>query len=354
VEPVPYAAGMTSPSPADQVADQLIDAQVAYVLGQLTSSHLEQQVAAAVDDVLALAGKVTLNEVVDPASVKVVVRRLLASLPVSAGASELVEAVTEVVHEGPATQFTIGDLTDRDQVESLVDALLAQSHMVDRALGQLADSPLVGTVASRFMGRIVGEVLQANRAMAEKVPGLGTLMSFGTGAASKMMGAADKQFEGLLGDATGKGAALAVRRLNKILVETLRDPTTREAILQVWGEVEQAPVVGLGHYLEAAEVQGLAYQLQSVVATAAGTEHAAGLADAVVDAVFRRYGEHPTRSLVDDLGITRDHLVADIVAIAPQVLAAANADGSVERIIRARVEPFFRSPEVSQILGQAQ
>ena len=62
----------------------------------------------------------------------------------------------------------------------------------------LTRSPLVGTVASRFMGRIVGEVMQVNQAAANKIPGLGSLMSFGTGAASKARGAADKQFEAML------------------------------------------------------------------------------------------------------------------------------------------------------------
>lgn len=333
------------------LADQLIDAQVAYVLARLQGDTLVAEVEAAVDDVLGLAAAVPLGTVVDLATVQGVVRRLLAQVPASAGASELVAAVTDVVVVGPATSFAVGELTDTGQVEALVDTLLARSDLVERALANLADSPMVGTVASRFMGRIVGEVLQANKAVADKVPGLGTLMSFGTGAASRVIGAADKQFEGLLGDATGKGASLAVRRLNRILVETLRDPTTRAAVLQVWAEIEKAPVVGAGRLVDPDDVNALAYQLQSIVATAAGTEHAAALADALVASVFARYAEHPATALLDDLGITRDDLVADIVAIAPRVLESVNADGGVERLVRARVEPFFRSPEVARILG---
>ena len=61
--------------------------------------------------------------------------------------------------------------SQRERVEALLDELLALHPVLERALERLTDSPLVGTMASRFMGRIAGEVLQANKAVADKVPG---------------------------------------------------------------------------------------------------------------------------------------------------------------------------------------
>ena len=62
-------------------------------------------------------------------------------------------------------------------------------------------------------------------------------------------GAADKQFESLLGDTVGKGGTYAVRRLNKIVVDTLLDPTTGEAALQVWGPARPPAGRGAGQPL---------------------------------------------------------------------------------------------------------
>lgn len=327
------------------LADQLLDAQVRYVMGQLRAPELTEQLERDLDDLLARAGELSLATLVDPEKVKPILRRLLSTAPASVAASEAVEVVADVLHDGPAEPFTAGDLADRQQIEALLDELFGMSDLAERALDRLAASPLVGTVAARFMGRIVGEVLQANRAVAEKVPGLGSLMSFGTSAASKMMGAADKQFEALVGDTAGKGAAFAVRRLNSIVIETLRDPTTRQALLQVWDLVAQEPVVGLGHYLEREEVYELAHALQGVVATAAATDHAGALADAVVDAFYARYGELPLRTLLDELGIERDDLLGDLRALAPDALQIVT-----EQMVRARLQPFFASPEVAQLL----
>jgi len=333
------------------LADQLIDAQVAYVLDQLTGDRLRDNVARDVDDLLALAGTLRLEAVVDAEAVKRVARRLLDTVPASTATTEIVDVAADVLLTGPADPFAVGELVARDQVEALVDELLGLSPVVERALDRLTDSPLVGTVATAFMGRIVGEVLAANRAVAEKVPGLGSLMSIGTSAASRVKGAADKQFDALLGDTAGKGATFAVRRLNKILIETLQDPTTREAVLQVWDLVAEEPVGGLDRYVEKEELSRLVYAVQGVAATGAATAHIAALADAFVDALFERYGALPVTTLLDELEIGRDDVVADLQSVVPRVIDAALAGGELERLVRARIEPFFRSPEVTTLLG---
>jgi hypothetical protein len=223
----------------------------------------------------------------------------------------IVEMATTVAYDGPAEPYPIGELVDRERVEALVDSLLALHPVLERLLERLVASPLVGTVASRFMGRIVGEVLQANKAVTDRVPGLGSLMSFGTTAASKVMGAADRQFEGLIGDTVGKGGAFAVRRLNRIVIETLRDPTTREAVLQAWDLLAEEQVQGLSRYADRDDVDGVVDAVHELAAATVANEHVAHLAEVVVDAFFDRFGGSTPTALLDELGLSRDDVVAD-------------------------------------------
>lgn len=333
------------------LADRLLDAQVAWAVDLLTGDRLADLVARDVDDLLALAGGLRLDAVVDPEEVKRVARRLVATVPSSRAAGELVRGATTVVYEGPAEPFALDDLVTREQVEAFVDEVLGATQLAKGALDQLAESPLVATVASRFVGRLVGEVLQANRAVADKVPGLGPLMSFGTGAASRMMGAADKQFEQIVGGTAGKGATFAVRRLNKIVLETLQDPTTRAAVMQVWDLYAKEPVGSLSGYVAEDDVHRFVAVVQEIVASAATTEQAAGIADAFVDAFFGAYGEYPLTTLLEELEVSRDDLVADVQSFASTALAAARDSGQLEELVRVRLEPFFRSPAVATILG---
>ena len=288
-----------------------------YHLDRLTGDQLASTVTRLADDLFAAAGQHRIDELVDREAIKAIVVRALGTVPGSAAVSGIVELATTVVYDGPAEPFPLGELVERERVEVLLDELLASDPVLERALERLVASPLVGTMASRFMGRIVGEVLQANKAVTDKVPGLGSLMSFGTSAASKVMGAADKQFEGLIGDTVGKGGTFAVRRLNRIVIETLSDPTTREAVLQVWDLLAQEPVAGLSHYATREEISGVVDAVHELAVTTVANEHVADLGEVVVEAFFERFGGYTPTELLDELDLSREDIVADLVRIAP-------------------------------------
>lgn len=333
------------------VTEQLLDAQVAFHLARLSGDTLQAEVADAVDDVLAALADVPLADVVDRDRTKAVVRRLVGNLPATAGASTLVSALADVIHDGPVEPVSLSELISREHVEALIDEALGFAPLLRRSLDELAESPLVATMASRFVGRIVGDVLAANRSVAEKIPGVGGLMSMGAGAASKVMGAADKQLEAVLGDTAGKGAAFAMRRLNKIVVDTLADPMTRDAALQVWDTYADEPIAPPAQYVTREDSQRLAGLAQEIAASAAPTEPVGALLDSLVDAFFDAYGEHPPTVLLDELEITRDDLVTDLGALAPGVVEALTRNGVLERAIRERLAPFYASAEVAAILA---
>lgn len=342
---------MLGPMTADSVAGRLLDAQVTWLLERLTGPDLPELIAHDVDDLLAAGTRVTVADLVDAGEVKRVARLLVTSVPPSTAASTLVAAAAGVVHTGPDERFALADLIDREHVASLTDEALGTVDLVEAVLERLAASPLVATVAARFVGRIVNDVVQANRAVAEKIPGVGSLVAFGANAAGKVIGVADKQLDQMLGETAGKGAAFAMRRLNKVVVETLKDPTVKDAVLEVFDLYADQPLPHAAELGSAEDAERLAGLLQDIVIAGATTEPVLALLDALVDAFFDAYGDEPATALVDELGITRDDLVEHAIAIVPGILAAAHASGDLERLIRARLEPFFASDEVAAILA---
>ena len=340
-----------NPARAEDLARQLLDAQVADQLERLRGDAVDVTVAEIAERLLDAAGRHALADLVDVEAMIAIVVRALATVPGSAAVGGIIEMATDVVHEGPPEPFPLGEVVERDRVEALLDELLALVPVLERALERLTETPVVGTVASRFMGRIVGEVLQANKAVADKVPGLGSLMSFGTSAASRVMGAADKQFEGLLGDAMGKGGTFAVRRLNRIVIETLRDPTTREAVLQVWDLLADEPVAGLKRRSSREELNGVVDAAHELAISSLATERVAELVAVVVAAFFDRFGGYTPTELLEELELDRGDVVADLVRISPGVVAALDETGDLEALVRAQLEPFWTSPAALAILG---
>lgn len=336
-------------------AQRLLDAQVAWLLARITGEGLTEVLAEDIDDLLDAGTRLTVGGLVDPAPVKELIRLVLQRVPASAVASTFVGIAADTAYDGPAKPFAVADVIDRDHVEALLREALARPDLAAKFLDKVAESPLAASVASRFVTRIVGDVLATNRAVAEKIPGVGSLVSLGSSMAGNVArgvaGATDKPLDALLGDTAGKGATFAMRRLNKLVVETLADPAAREAALQVFDLYADHPLGNLEGVGERDDVHRVAGLLQDIVIEAAAAEPVLALVDALVDGFFAVYGGHPVSTLVDDLGITRDELVEQAAALVPPLLAKAVESGEVERLLRARLEPFYSSAEVAGILG---
>jgi len=333
------------------LAEQLLDAQVAWAVDLLTGPGLEEQVAKDVDDVLAATGGLRLDQLVSPDEVKRIARRLFETVPASTAADNVVRRSAAIIHAGPAEPFIPSQAIAREHVEAIVNEVLGASRLAHKTLDELAESPLVAAVASRFVSRLVGEVLAANKAVADKIPGMGSLMSFGTSAASKVKGAADKQFESLMGATAGRGTTFAVKRLNKVILETLSDPTTRAAVMEVWDLHADRPLPSPHTFVDEADVLRFAEVLQAAAASAAPSEPVAALVDALIDGFFSIYAEYPLTVLLEELAISRDDLVVDAQSAASTALRAVHSDGQLEPIVRAHLAPFFASPAVAALLA---
>ncbi len=331
-------------------ARRLLDAHVAYHLSQLSDEAIEATVSQAVESLLDAAAHYQVVDLLEREAVAGFIAHLLQTVPGSAAAVSVVEIATDLVLDGPTDPFALGAAVDRAQVDALVTRALALTPAIDRVLDKLAESPLVGVVASRFMGRIVAEVVQANQAVASRVPGLGPLVSLGTSTAARLKGAADKQVEAILGDTVGKGGTYAVRRLNRILVDTLRDPTTRDAAVQVWDHLAREPVAGLGALASREDIVALVAAGHDLVAATAGTPYAAHLAEALVDGLFDWFGGYPVAELLDALDVAGADLLAHLTRLTSTAVAALRDSGDLERLLRAHLEPFYTSPEVIDLL----
>lgn len=334
---------------APSLAARLLDAQVAWVLEELTGPDAAEHLPRYVDDVLAVAAVVRVEQVVEPAELAAAVHALTSTVPGSALVSTVVEAVAEAVLEGPSAPVTLDDLVEREQVVALLDALLARTDELEALLDDLTRSPEAAGLAATFLTLVVAEVVQANRAVAEKIPGVGSLVSFGASAAGKVMGVADRQVEQLVGGTAGKGAVIAMRRLNAVLLATLRDPGTRDALVEVLDLYADRPLPRPTGDPE--EVRRVAGTVQDLVISVLASDAARELTEGVVRRLVATYGPHTLAEVLDDLAVGRDEIAAVVTVAGPRLLAVARESGELERIVRARLEPFFASAAVGEILG---
>ncbi|MBD0322983.1 MAG: hypothetical protein ICV72_06285 [Aldersonia sp.] len=334
--------------PHRELAERLLDAQVQFVVAELTGDRLLHVIERDVHDVFSVAENLRVAEVLDREQVT---QTVLTAIDLGGGSElleDVVQAFAAAVYDHTANDdYRLGDVVERDPLAALFEKLLSMSTLHERALDRLTESPLVATVAASFVNKIVVDVVAQNRQVAEKVPGMSSLFSLGQGAVSRAKGVSDQ----LLGDVAGKGAQFALRRTNKALLELVRDAPLHEAAMEIWDLHADEPVSGLREYLDQADLLELAAIVYEIAVTGRNTEYVAVVVDECVEVFFAKYGEHTVAALLAEAGFAPDDVVAELQRHAPGVVAAAQADGRLAELVRARLEPFFFSDEVLTLLS---
>lgn len=341
-------------TPRNPTAQALLDAQVAWFLDQLTGPALTDGIARDIDTLLGAVGPLRLADLVDRDQAAATARRYLILASESAMLEELATTLPGKIKAArQARRHDLAEVIAREDVDTLIASLLGLEHVHDKLSALLAESPLVGTLASSFVTRLVGDVIASNRERAERVPGVSSLLSFGTSAATKMRSVAERPVEALLGEASGRGGEYAVRRTTAALRDLADTGPVHDAAMEVWDVQASRPMADLYGFVTAAELRTLARAGHRLLATAGGSEYASTVVDACVEAVFDRYGDRQVGDLLALAGVSRDDLVEPVLRHAPQILRRLRDSGELERAVRERLEPFYDSASVAGILADA-
>src|SRR5438874_544109 len=103
---------------AKDTAAALLDAQVEFVLHELTGKRLATVIARDVDDVLEIAGKLTVSDVIDAGVVKGVLRGAAERLGGGALIADVALGLADAIYDLPASDdYELRSVVARDPVE---------------------------------------------------------------------------------------------------------------------------------------------------------------------------------------------------------------------------------------------
>ncbi|TSD98027.1 hypothetical protein FOS14_13570 [Skermania sp. ID1734] len=339
---------MTTP---DALAEQLLDAQVEFILDELSGDRLHEVISEITVDVLAVADTMIVSDVIDVTAVKQTARVAVDRIGGSAMVEDMVAIFADAVYDASANEkHHLGDVIDRDSVSDLVQKFLEMHTLHDLLLERLTESPLVANVASRFVNKLVTDFMQSSRERAERVPGVASVLSMGQRAAARMRSTEERHF---LGDLAGRSAQFALRRTNNAIKELIRDAPLHGAAMEIWDLHADEPVSGLRDYLSQAELRDLIVTIYAIVEHARNTDYLAEMIDEGIDAFFDHYGHRRVAELLPEIGLDGETVAAEISRYAPEILEAAKANGVLAGLVRERLAPFFRSERTLTLLASA-
>lgn len=343
----------TADPTARALADRLLDAQVRWLLDEVSGDRFAEVVARDVAAVLDVAATVPAGDVVGAEQLETTVATVVDKVGGSAVLADTVGVFADAIYDSIAANedHTLGELVEREPVEALLQKIVDMHQTQERVLERLTDSPLVATVASKFVDKLVGDFVEANRQRAEKIPGMGTLMSLGQSAADRARKAAESNT--ILGDMAGKGAMYALKRTNNAIREMLRDAPVHDATMEFWDLHADEPISGLREYLTKQDLNELVQLCYRIAVTTREKEYFGLLVDECVQVFHEKYRDHTLAAVLGELGLTGEDIMTEILRYGPAVVEAAKRDGVLAQLLRERLEPFYYSDEVLKILTPA-
>jgi hypothetical protein len=334
------------------LAERLLDAQVKFVIAEITGDRLAEVIDRDVRDIFAVAQEIVVGNAISRVHVKAIAHRYIERVGDSSVIELMATDIADAVYAlAAADEHELGAVIGRDHVEALVGKVLSMRTTRDRALEQLTESPVVATVASWFVNKIVTDFMQANADLAERVPGVGQLFGAGRRAAGMVRGQADRHLGDVLGDVAGRGAQFALRRLTRAIRETIDEAPLSEAAMEIWDLHAEEPMSNLREYLTHADLRELVSIIHEIWLTLRDTEYFLAAVDAGVDVFFDNYGSFTIGRLLSELGVEQDQLAGDAQLLVPPAIDALKATGLLEQLIRARLEPFWNSEAALTLLG---
>ena len=132
--------------------DLLLDAHVAWLISKFSGDALAATVTEDVDALLDIGTRVKVGDLVAAEHVQALVADLFETVPASVGGSTVVAMAVDVVYDRSAERFTLTDVIDRESIERITDEVQGAAGLVEDVLDGLTNSPLVATIASRFVG----------------------------------------------------------------------------------------------------------------------------------------------------------------------------------------------------------
>ncbi len=331
--------------------DALLEAHVAFVVGQLGGAQLPPLLESALDTALADAAELQLEQMVTRDMIKATARTYAIELDLQGGIPELVGDIARTLHAHPVHEHTrLKDLISQRRFEDLLDHVLALKSIRQRLVGEVIASPLYQRIASDLLYNGIRDYL-ARSNLGDNIPGARSALRLGRAVVKRATAGFEDAMEDGLKRHIGRSVGSVSQKTAQSLLDGDHDDALREVAIDSWQRLRDLSIGELREDLSALDVEELFVTLYECWKELRGTPFIAAMIETGIDTFFDKYGEASLAELLEDLGIDRKIMLREAMRFAPHVLAQLHAADKLAPTVRRLLEPFYRSGKVEKILA---
>lgn len=338
----------TSGNPdATQLSEQLLEAHIRFIRQRLLDStaHIERLV----DFALAQAEHISLNQAVSVDSIKAVVRVYAIELNLGSGVLELIGLMAQRIYTEMSTQApTLGRLMPQNKIEQWIDKILELEEVRQRIIDAIQQSQtahdVVVQVASSLIKKQLPEILQApTQWLSHSNRGANPLTA-------RLLRAFAQQEEKLLELAEQRIASFVQAQSGYLL--DLDSSELKDIAMQVWYSIKDLPFDELLTGVDALDIEEFFVLIYEQWKHLRKTDYMQHLIDTGIDVFFEVYGEYPVATLLDEIGISRQHLLNDAYRFTPRFIQVLNEHQVLDQLIRLQLSDFYRHDDTLGLITQ--
>ncbi|GAC1629145.1 MAG: hypothetical protein NVS9B10_19960 [Nevskia sp.] len=332
-------------------AQALFEAQVKYIVDDLAGAGLKALIEEEVDAALVSATQLKLGEAVTRQMIKDTARVFAVELEPGPGVPELVGEIARKLYAHKIHDRTRpGDLLADPQVAELLDKGLELESLREKLIREVVTSPLYAGFASDLLYRGITGYLAQN-AVTRNIPGASSVMKLGRAALSKAKPDLEASLEESLKKYIARSVQASTERSAEFLIEHADNDLLREIGLDLWQKLKALPIGALRQDIGGDDIEEIFVEVYEIWRSVRRTDYYRLLIEAGIDGFFDKYEDETLATLLDDLGVTRELMIAEGLRYGPAIVRKLHKKKLLEPVVRRRLQGFYASPALAALLG---
>lgn len=335
---------------AQQLAQQLLHAQVQFIKLRLSSPEAHTYVNSLIDFCLQGGQDILIEQAVSVANIKSVIQTFAFDLNLGGGLIELIGAMSQqLFNEANELAPTLSMLMSDQHIEQWIDKVLELDQVrlhITQAIGQSA--PIHDIIAQLSASMIKKQLpdwrTQASSPLANswvsQTKLVNRLHKTLLHQEAKLLGMAEQHIAQFIQSQTSQALNLDAAELKDIA-------------LQIWQHIKLIPLNELSSGIAGLDVEEFFVLIYDSWRHLRQTEYMQQIILTGVDIFFDIYGRYPVAELLEEIGITQQHLTTEANRFLPQLIAVLNEHHILDELIRMQLADFYSSDATLKMIEQS-
>lgn len=336
------------------IAQALLDAHVHHVVEQLGGDGLQALIETQLDALLVDCMRLKLKDVVTAKMIKDTARTYAADIEMGGGLPQLVADVAQAVYAHKVLdETTPTDIVSHARYSEFIDKLLELRSLREKLVREISTSPIYIAFASDLLYHGIKGYVARSSELTKGIPGASSVMKLGRSVMNKASPGLETSLDESLKKYVSRSVEATAKSSADFVLKHLNDDALRGMAREIWDRNKFTPLGTLREDVDGDDVEDLFVIGYEYWRELRKTDLYVKLIDTGIDAFFEAYGDIYLGDLLDDLGITRDLMVAEAMRYAPHVIKVLKRKKLLEGLVRRQLEGFYRSGIVEQVLAAA-